>query len=127
MPHALPRAGSDCVKQSQRQGRVGREAEGLRNKANQRKCQVRTGRPARIRGAGLLNEANSPGVVCETKPIRGWMDHNSWRKRELCRRAKQSQTAALVGGSVKAEGLGDGAGHGKAAIARLRLTMPPIG
>jgi len=30
-----------------------------------------------------------------------------------------------VGGIVKAEGLGDGPAHGKAAIAKLRLTMPP--
>jgi len=30
------------------------------------------------------------------------------------------------GGSVKAEGLGDGRAHGTAAIAKLRLTMPPM-
>jgi len=29
------------------------------------------------------------------------------------------------GGIVKAEGLGDGPAHGKIAIAKLRLTMPP--
>jgi hypothetical protein len=29
------------------------------------------------------------------------------------------------GGSLKAEGLGDGLTHGKAAIAKLRLTLPP--
>jgi hypothetical protein len=30
-----------------------------------------------------------------------------------------------TGGSVKAEGIGDGPAHGKAAIAKLRLTLPP--
>jgi hypothetical protein len=31
-----------------------------------------------------------------------------------------------TGGIVKAEGLGDGPTHPKDAIAKLRLTMPPI-
>ena len=31
----------------------------------------------------------------------------------------------IPGGSVKAEGLGDGPSHSKAAIAKLCLTMPP--
>jgi hypothetical protein len=30
-----------------------------------------------------------------------------------------------MGGSVKAEGLGDGLSHSQATIAKLRLTMPP--
>jgi hypothetical protein len=30
-----------------------------------------------------------------------------------------------MGGSVKAAGLGDGPTHRKAAIAKLRLTLPP--
>jgi DNA polymerase III alpha subunit len=34
-------------------------------------------------------------------------------------------TATTTGGIVKAEGLGDGPTHAKAAIAKLRLTMPP--
>jgi hypothetical protein len=33
---------------------------------------------------------------------------------------------SATGGSVKAEGLGDGSTHAKAAIAKLRLTMLPI-
>ena len=35
------------------------------------------------------------------------------------------KVASGLGGSVKAEGLGDGPGRGKSAIAKLRLTMPP--
>jgi hypothetical protein len=31
----------------------------------------------------------------------------------------------MSGGSVKAEGLGDGPAHGKSAVAKLRLTLPP--
>jgi hypothetical protein len=37
-----------------------------------------------------------------------------------------SRMEDIPGGSVKAEGLGDGLTHGKAAIAKLRLTMPPM-
>jgi len=33
--------------------------------------------------------------------------------------------SSATGGSVKAKGLGDGLTHGKTAIAKLRLTMPP--
>jgi len=33
--------------------------------------------------------------------------------------------SSATGGSVKAEGLGDGLTQGKAAIAKLRLTLPP--
>jgi hypothetical protein len=32
----------------------------------------------------------------------------------------------IPGGSVKAEGFGDGAAHGKLTIVKLRLTLPPI-
>jgi len=31
-----------------------------------------------------------------------------------------------MGGIVKANGLGDGLTHGQDAIAKLRLTMPPV-
>jgi hypothetical protein len=37
-----------------------------------------------------------------------------------------NKVATGPGGSVKAEGLGDGPAHGKAAIAKLRLTLPPV-
>jgi hypothetical protein len=33
--------------------------------------------------------------------------------------------SSATGGIVKAEGLGDGLTQGKAAIAKLRLTLPP--
>jgi len=38
----------------------------------------------------------------------------------------QAPRVVETGGSVKAEGLGDGPAHGKGAIAKLRLTLPPI-
>ena len=39
--------------------------------------------------------------------------------------AEHARPGADRGGSVKAEGLGDGPAHGKVAIAKLRLTLPP--
>jgi hypothetical protein len=38
---------------------------------------------------------------------------------------KQIYRKRQPGGIVKAEGLGDGPAHGKVAIAKLRLTLPP--
>ncbi len=37
----------------------------------------------------------------------------------------RASPSSATGGSVKAEGLGDGPLHGKVAIAKLRLTLPP--
>ena len=43
----------------------------------------------------------------------------------VCEKSTRAGGHDLSGGSVKAEGLGDGSTHGQAAIAKLRLTLPP--
>jgi len=87
---------------------------------------VAIGRRRMVRVAGIL-----PAMRRQDAFDTGWpvvRNKANFRSRMLCRalhcRAWQGG-CWQPGGSVKAEGLGDGPVPGKVAIAKLRVTMPP--
>jgi hypothetical protein len=87
----------------------------------------RTGpdRPLHARHALPLRRKGPPdrrGILIPAGP------QTAGAARAIAKSRKEMQRERQSGGSVKAEGLGDGLPHGKSAIAklrRLRLTLPP--